>query len=126
MVDTPTNMKNKTSLITSLELGLIFLTGLALLSGVVLSGSESTLVKTSFAAYGFLFLAGPAVYLKKPRAGAALLIVALLSLLLVAPLAGFPVWVNGSFAMKAGLITGLICSAGILSEPLLAPSPAKI
>jgi hypothetical protein len=75
-------------------------------------------VRVSYAVYGCLFLIGSAAYFIKPRLGAAILVVSLLSMIGVAPLVGFPVWIEASTASRIGMITGCITAAGIVSEPL--------
>jgi uncharacterized membrane protein len=114
-------MKAKTSqIIEHFQLGLIVAAGSVAL--VLAWRSQSGLavaVRACYVVYGILFLVGALAYYTKPRIGSAILIVSLLSSIVVAPLVGFPVWVNGSGATRVGLILGAVTAAGIVCGPLL-------
>ena len=69
---------------------------------------------------GGLLLIGCALLVFKPKLGSAILVVTVLSLPVMAALAGgFPVWDGASTASRVWLIVGAIISAGILAAPWL-------
>lgn len=112
-------MKAKKSIII-FQLGLIVFAGIVALALAWRSqDSLAVSVRVCYAAYGISFLIGSVAYYAKPCIGSTILIVSLLSLIVTAPLVGFPVWTNGSTADRVGLILGEIIAAGIVSEPLL-------
>jgi predicted PurR-regulated permease PerM len=114
-------MKTKTSqIIEHCQLGLILATGIV--AFVLAWRSQDGLavaVRACYVAYGILFLVGALAYYTKPRIGSAILIASLLSSVVVAPLVGFPAWVNASGASRVGLILGAVIAAGIVCGPLL-------
>jgi hypothetical protein len=115
-------MKAQTSrIIEHFQISLIVVAGiLALALARHSQDGLSVAVRACYTAYGILFLGGTLGYYVKPRIGSAILVASLMSLIVVAPLVGFPVWVNGSTRSRVGSILGVIVAAGIVSGPLLA------
>ncbi len=69
---------------------------------------------------GGLLLIGCALLYFKPKLGSAILVVTVLSIPVMAALAGgFPAWDAASTASRVWMIVGVIISAGILAAPWL-------
>lgn len=69
---------------------------------------------------GGLLLIGCALLYFKPKLGSAILVVTVLSIPVMAALAGgYPVWDGASTASRVWMIVGVIISAGILAAPWL-------
>ena len=119
-------MKTKASLINHFVIGVTVTAGIvALVQAWFGPDTASNIVRACYVAYGGLFVIGSVAYYTKPRIGAAILVISLLSLICVAPLAGFPVWIDASTAARIGIITGCITAAGIVAEPLFDSSGSE-
>ena len=111
---------NSTKIIAHGTLGLIAAAGsIALVLAWRAPDGITVAVRSCYAAYGILFLVGSFAYYTKPRMGSVILIVSLLSSIVVAPLVGFPAWIDGSIGSRAGLILGVMTATGIVCGPLL-------
>jgi hypothetical protein len=106
-------MKTDTSRIAGhFQTGLVAAAGLLALASAWWPQAElPATIRACYFVYGILFLVGA--------------VASLLSLIAVAPLAGFPLWVNGSMAEKASLVLGTIVAAGLVAGPLLASRDGK-
>lgn len=112
--------RRKVTIIEHFQIILIAAAGIFCLVGVVDSeGGLSAVVRVAYLLYGMAFLVGAVAYYAKPRFGALVLLVSLLSLVLAGPLLEFPQWTSNSPAERSGMVVGTLIAALVVSPRLL-------